>query len=809
MGQLSASFGELLRRHRLAAGLTQAGLAEAADLSEQAVSMLERGSRRRPRVATVEALAAALKLTDENAQNLALAVGVARRKPPDAPARTTSAAPRQLPPTVSDFTGRADELDAALRALADSSRQNRGSVGLVAVTGMGGVGKTALALQAAHRTTEMFPDGHLYLNLRGYGPGAPMPVSEALSQLLQSLGVQTQSVPPGVEEASALLRSMLAGQRVLILLDNAVNVRHIVPLLPGSAGSAAIVTSRRSMTTLPGSKQIRLDPFSERESLDLLSSVVGPDRIEAEPDAAETLVRLVGRLPLAVRLVSARLAARPAWPLQHLVDQLQDEYRRLDSLGVDDTGVRASISGSVAFLESSDEEVDRRSARALPLLGLPDGMELITSTAARILDASELQSDAILERLVDLNLLESIGPGRYRFHDLVRAYARELGGRVLTEKERDSAMDRVLRFYAAIAWSCHELTHSASPRLVFATTRSESLPAFADGNALLRWLDAEFANVTEVIRQAGETPNLRTAILPELALALFGYTESRARWSEMREFLRGMPELAEALELNTMAAWLQHDRAIPEVENGDLESARSLVAKALTMFEALADERGEARCCSSLSHILERLGRIDEALAMISRALSLSLRIGDTTVEGVSYLALARLHNRNGDFAQADQAFERSFALAEQAGDLRSLAKRYLNAGLSYLAAGRLDDAGKVLSKGLQATDELGDINAQSDTLMTLAKTNLANGDLEPARRHAEASLELVRTLDNKLREGRLLILLGKISNAAGDEKEAGQYWHEAASILNPIPTRHLQELNRLLAQSPHHSPPG
>ena len=409
-GLTTASLSELLRGFRTRAGLTQAALAEKAGLSEQGISVLERGTRSRPRIDTIRSLTAALGLNADEAEAfLAVARGKSRTaRSPEPAAVDPFPMPWQLPPAVPDFTGRGAQIDAILAVLKDPAGVRKETVGLVAVTGMGGIGKTALAVQAAHKLADSYPDGHLYLNLRGYGPGRPMTTTDAQRQLLRSLGLDVQQIPDDVEEAAALLRSQLAGRRVLMLLDNAADVRNVLALLPGSPGSSAIVTSRGSLANLPGARQIRLDALSESESVELLTGVIGQSRVAAEPDAAEILVSFTGRLPLAVRLIGGRLAARPAWPIQHLVAMLQDEERRLDSLGSDETGVRASIASSVDFLAASDRLLDREAAQALPLLSVPDGSDLLAVVSAHLIDIPVRRADAILERLVDLNLLESV-----------------------------------------------------------------------------------------------------------------------------------------------------------------------------------------------------------------------------------------------------------------------------------------------------------------------------------------------------------------------------------------------------------------
>ena len=350
------TIAELLRMLRTRGGLSQADLAEKAGLSEQAISLLERGARRRPRIDTVESLIVALELAPDDAERLRSATRDRRRQvdPPTAPPQAPTAVPKQLPPTLSDFTGRQTELNSLLRTLAPPPGQPVATVGMTAVTGMGGVGKTSLAIHAAHLAADTYPDGQIYLDLRGYGPGAPIQPVDALAQLLRSLGVEGRVIPGGADEAAALYRSRLAGLRVLILLDNANGAAQVRPLLPGVPGSAVIMTSRRGLTALAGVVHVRLAPLPEADAVELLRKIVGDARVSAENSAARSVAELTGHLPLAVRLIGARLAARPSWPIGYLVDQLQNERRRLDELSTGDSGVRANIDGSVQFLAGSE-----------------------------------------------------------------------------------------------------------------------------------------------------------------------------------------------------------------------------------------------------------------------------------------------------------------------------------------------------------------------------------------------------------------------------------------------------------------------
>lgn len=798
-----ATLAELLREYRIGAGLTQAGLAELAGLSEQAISLLERGTRRRPRTETIEALAGALGLDSDSVGQLLLAAKAPHRsatEQPAPPARPAKVLPRQLPPALSDFTGRAAEVADLVRVF-QATAQPPETVQLAAVTGMGGVGKTALAVHVAHLVGDGFPDGQLYLDLRGYGPGTPLSPVDALSQLIRSLGLDDdRTVPSGINELAGLYRSRLAGQRVLILLDNVNSAAQVLPLLPGAPGSAVIATSRRALTTLPGFRQIALTPLSESDSVELLATIAGRDRVTAESAAARSIAQLTGRLPLAVRLIGARLAARPTWPIEHMASQLSDEHRRLDEFGTGESGVRASIAGTAEFLANSNQTLDRRAAAALPLLGLPDGSDLSALTAAHLLDVSEEAAEQVLERLVDLNLLSAALPGRYKMHDLIRTYARELAGQTLSEGARSDALTRVLQHYTGMAWRSQQFTHPDSHRHALASPLARPLPVLPDALAVLTWLDHERADILGLAQQANRSATLR-GLVPELALALFGYVEVRSRWIEMRTIDRIGWQIAVDLGYDRLAAWLEHDLAIPDAERGDLEPSLAHLRASLAGFQAIPDLGGQARCCTSLSYVLELMGRLDEALGWAKEALAVSQRIGDLSVIGISHLALGRLYCRRGEFAPATESFDLSFALAEKSGNRRSLAKRHVIAGQAYLESGLHAQASATLRTSFGIFGQLQDGNAQAECLQLMATNYLAIGDHTAAAEQAEAGLRLARAYGNQQREGLLLIEVGKIHLATGDLTAAGAAWRQAAATLHaPFPNDEAAAL-QLLAE--------
>ena len=345
--------------------------------------------------------------------------------------------PRQLPPDAASFTGRERELERLCELLSGGGQ--RGAVPIVALDGAAGVGKSAVAARAAHQLAGQFPDGQLYADLQGATPGlAPLPPLEVLSRFLRAFGVDGQRLPVNVEEAAALFRSLAAGRRLLLVLDNAATAEQVRPLLPASPSCAVLVTSRQLLSGIHGAEHLHLDVLPADEAVRLLGHLAGPERIAAEPEAAVALAQLCGYLPLALRIAGARLAARPAWPVRALVERLADERRRLDELSLGDLAVRTS-------LQVSYHALDPQVARLFRLLGLLDGPDVGVPVVAALLDQPVEATEAALERLVDARLLESLAPGRYRFHDLLRLFARERAAAEEPPPARAAALTRAFR----------------------------------------------------------------------------------------------------------------------------------------------------------------------------------------------------------------------------------------------------------------------------------------------------------------------------------------------------------------------------
>ncbi|GAA0926355.1 hypothetical protein GCM10009554_06530 [Kribbella koreensis] len=655
---------------------------------------------------------------------------------------------------------------------------------LLVITGMGGVGKTVLAVQAGHLMEDRFPDGQLYVALRGHDPGSALTSVEALGQLLRSLGVRHDAIPDGIDEMARLYRSRMAGRRMLVLLDDASSVDQVTPLLPGGNGSAAVITSRHFLSTLPGSRIVRLSTFSTSESLRLLSRVAGELRVNSEEAAAQTLSELTGGLPLALRLIGARMIARPNWPLQHFVDQLQDEHRRLDELGLGHSGVRATFASSLNELLISPRVADREAAVAFDLLSLVEGPEISADLVSRLLDVELRTAEGRLERLVDMHLLDSVSPQRYRMHDLLRAFADERLSTSERGAERRSAIERGLRYYLAAAWQAHHITYPSSPRQPSEELDLTGLPAFGNQVDALSWLDREYDSIVGLYKLASVLPGLAPRFGPSLALGLFGYLEIRSHYLRMRDiFDLALASGRPSDDLVTWG-WLEHDRAVPDVEQGHLELARERLLRSLDHFEAAHHVPGIARCCSTLSHVCERLDQLDEAIEWGEHGLKLAHEAGDLDVLGTNHLALGVLYNRVGRTVEAAAAFKASFDLAEAAGNVRSLARRHRLVATSYLAAGSRDQGIEHLNVAIRLYNDLDDPSGLALAYLFLSRAEVDGRNYQQAERTAQEGLRLAKLHDDTYCQGWLLVNLAAIQDATARPTAARQARLQAIAIF-------------------------
>jgi DNA-binding SARP family transcriptional activator/DNA polymerase III delta prime subunit len=659
------------------------------------------------------------------------------------------ARPSQLPVDVGDFVGRGGLADQIASLLDDEQ-----TVPIVALSGPPGVGKTALAVHAAHRLAKRFGDGQLYVDLHGATAGMrPLAPLEVLGRFLRALGADPAAIPTGLEEASAMFRSQVAGQRLLVVLDNAADAAQVAPLLPAGAGCGVLVTSRRALAGLAGTTSLHLAVLEPAEAVELLGRVAGQRRLDAEPEAAAELAGWCGRLPLALRIAGARLAARPAWPVRTLAERLADAYGRLDELELAEVGVRASFGVSYQQLSDSSDGLDRAAAEAFGLLGVLDGPQVGAPVAARLLDAPEQAAERALERLVDAQLLETPTPGRYRLHDLLRLFARELACRQHPEPERAAALARALGFYTATTWQTLGLLRPGDYRLAHIDARwSKDGLEFPDDRAALAWLEAERANLLAAVRQAATTPGVPDELAIQLTHALGGFLWVRGHvWDDWIQANQAALEAARRLGERAAQAQALNDLGVAHWTHGHHDQAFTHQQESLALRRQLGDLPGQAAGLNNLGLLYETQGRYDQALACLQQALAIDRGLGDRGALAGVLESLGVVYQRQGRHNEALACLQESLAIDRERGFRWNQGHCLNELGTIHALQGRYDQALACLQEGLAIRRDLGNLSGQAESLRALGMTLRALDRPEEARAHwleALAIFEQLRTAD-------------------------------------------------------------
>lgn len=690
-------------------------------------------------------------------------------------------APRQLPADIAWFTGRAAELEVLHDRLLAAGRS--GPVVISAIDGAGGVGKSGLAVHAAHRVAGAFPDGQLYVDLRGATEGlTPLEPIEVLGRFLRALGVGGNDIPADPDEASARFRTQVAGLRLLVVLDNATDEAQVRPLLPGAPGCGVLVTSRRTLAGLDAGCRLRLDVLAPQEAVDLLAALVGPARVKAEPEAAEAAARRCGYLPLALRIAGARLAARPRWPLAVLADRLAREQRRLDELEVADLGVRTSFTVSYGQLRRSSSAADRQAAEAFVMLGAWDGPDLGVPLAARLLEQGEDRAERTLDHLVNAGLLEPARPGRYRLHDLLRLYARELAATELTDDARGKALDRVLRCYVATLWHTLALLRPGDPRLDLVEPGwSAGGLEFADAGAALAWLEAERANLLAAVIRAASA-DLHTAVL-QLAPATFVFFLQRGYWLDCVRLNRTALAVAEKCGDRLAQAQALCDLGGAFEFQGRSDDALGCISRSLDIHREIGNEGGQAALLNNLGVVHSRQGRHDEALAFVRQSLSLHRRMGNRNGEALNLDTLGAVHARQRRDDEALRCYALSLAIHPELGSRWDEAKTLNGTAAIYVRLGRLDEALGCVRGSLGICEELGSPAGRASNLDVLGTI------YQGQHRHAEAldchrqSIAIFRSLGQRQDEAEALQHAAAALHALGRAGEARTYLKHAQAI--------------------------
>ncbi|MCT2586829.1 AfsR/SARP family transcriptional regulator [Actinophytocola gossypii] len=742
--------------------------------------------------------------------------------------------PRRLPASIADFTGRQDQLAEIKRVLGDDpDAASRYGVRIVAISGKGGVGKSTLAVRAAHELRDIYSDGHLYGDLDA--PGSEPRVEAVLGRFLRALGIEGSAIPDDLEERADMYRGRLANKRVLVVLDGATSEDQVLPLLPAGPCCAVIVSSRARLSGLPGAHFIDVGVFDVEPSLEMLGKIVGPDRMIAERDAAVELVNFCGGLPLAVRIAGARLASRPHWRLDILVARLRNTVRRLDELAYRGLELRSNLGLSYRGLPADAK-------RLLRLFALTTTSDFPGWTAAALLDTNVFDADEVLESLVEAQLLDTVKyPGerlRFRFHDLIRVYATE---RLMAEEsleERTAAVQRLLGAWLARAERAHRkeyggdfaIIHGTAPRWVPAEDE------LVEDDDPMEWLDRERRSLVDAVAMAAEHQ------MDEMCwdLALTGVTLFEVRgyfddWRTATELALAVTERAgnnrgQAAMLYSLGTMYMAQRRLTDAERsfvaalekfqveGDDHGCALVLRNAATIdrlrnrptamrskyHEALArmrlagDTVGEAHVLQNLAKIAMDEGDFEAAHELLTTALARCRQVEYVRGEAQVLDRFAELKLHTNDVDEAHQALNRMLLIVRDIGDRAGEAHALYRLGVVRQRTGRLDNAATTLQHALSVARQVGDRQIEGQALYALGEIALARGDYPAGERHVDLSRQAFDELGSVVWHAKALILLSDVHQGRGERREADVHTERALELLGTV---NSAEATRLLAE--------
>jgi DNA-binding SARP family transcriptional activator len=712
------------------------------------------------------------------------------------------AVPRLLPADIADFTGREDSLDEIAGML--TADEDRSAVPIVVLSGTGGVGKSALAVRVAQRVAERFPDGQLYANLQG-ATANPVASGQLLVNFLRVLGVSPNAIPDDLEGRGDLFRSHLATRRVLIVLDDAGAESQVLPILPGNARCAVLITSRIRLVGLPGAHHVDTTVLPSERAVELLSRIAGPTRIDAEPAVAAELAHLCGFLPLALRIMGAKLASRPHWRVSELAARMHDETRRLDELVHGDLGVRASIALSYEGLDPSARRLLRR-------LALLDAPHVASWAAAALLDCAVEPAQDLLEVLGEAQLVEpfrdpTTGEVRYRFHELIRLFGRE---RLIAEEspeERVEALRRTLSAWLTLAEEAHRaeyggdyvVLHSAEPR--WATFSS---PVFALIRAHpIAWLDSERAGLVAAVRQAAAAGF--DEICWDLAMTSVTLFEAKTYYDDWRE----VNDIALAA---TEAAGNRRGWAAMLASAGERyifqqrwDDALAALVPALETFQAVQDRHGQALVGRNLTFVDRVRGDAAGAYARYAALVDEFDAVDDQIGKAHVLNGMARLKLDAGDPGAAEALLADALAIALRVGSRRVEAQVRHTLGEAYLSRGSLESSAESFHWVLRIVRHNGDEIGETYALHGLGMVRHREGRYADAEASLTSALRIARRIEEPLVEARVLHALGEMEVSRSRFEAAKGYLADASVIyrrlrMDSIVTRIEQTLQSMRA---------
>jgi tetratricopeptide (TPR) repeat protein len=702
---------------------------------------------------------------------------------------TLAGGPAQLPRDTSHYTGRTAELEQLLLLLPQLAAAPAGAapsgVGattttICAIDGMAGVGKTAFAIHAAHQFTPWFPDGQLFLNLHAYSESVPrVEPAEALERLLRAVGVDPSKIPRHLDDRSALYRDRLAGRRVLILLDNAYNADHVRPLIPAAGGCLVLITSRRRLTALDEAQPLSLDTLPTADAVALLGSVAGTARLHGARADAERIAELCGRLPLAIRIVAARLRGHAVWEPTRLAERLSDVRLQLSEL---DDGERSTT----AAFTLSYRDLGQEQRRAFRLLGLVPGRDIDTYATAALIDAPLLRSSQLLHELLDAHLIGEQVEGRYVLHDLMRRFAAAQAEAEDPAEDRNQAIHRWLDHQLRMATAATNLLYPHSESVqVQSPERSQPVLPSANPPSPRSWLDLERPNLIAAAGHAVEYQRPDFAIKLDAVL----YT-----------YLLGGSHYADALRLHEsalIAAEQSGARAAVGISLGHLgntcrplgrwEDALDYLRSALIVHEEIGDRGQQAITLGTIGMVLGQHGRYRRALGYLEQALVLHREIDDGAHEGETLAAIGNVYFYLGEFEEQVDCYQQAVQIFTRTGDRVGAAGVLCNLGTVLESRGRYDDASTQFRQAIDIFADAGDRAREATALSNLGEVHRRQGNAEVALIEHGRALAILREIENRPSEAGTLSYLASAHSALGHHEQSLSLFEDALTIARQV----------------------
>lgn len=770
----AVSFAALLRQLRTEADLTQEELAEKAGISIRSISDLERGINQTARRDTARLLAEALELSgqarvafDAVARGKAVGYAPADHDGAGAEALGFAAATKTLPRDIASFTGRVAELSQLVAAVDAASASGQaasgGVVDVCAIGGMAGIGKTAFAIHVAHQLAERYPDGQIYLSLHGHTPGQqPVTAADALASLLQTAGVAAEQIPGGMQERIRLWRDHLAGRRLLVVLDDALGHEQVRPLLPGTAGSLVLITSRRQLTALEDVKVISLDTPPGAEAAQMLARLAGRPDLDLDDPAVAGIIAMCGCLPLAIGMAASQLRHHPVWTVADLAADLALSHDRFELLSAENVSVTAAFDLSYRDLDSQEQ-------RLLRYIGMFPGDEIDAYAAAALLDVDHGAARRLLESLYAHYLLAERARGRYRPHDLIREHARALADAEPAD-DQAAVIVRLLDYYLHTARTAGRHLARRIPAGIPDVTAPEpkSVPDLSALRDSVSWMTTERSNLHVAVGYAASRG--LAAHAAAIPAAMHGFLRGQGYWDQALILYEVALEAACAVGDRLAEASARTDLGDIQSMTGDHATASASLQLALGAYRAEDDRLGEANALHNLGSVQQRTEDFTAARETLSQALARQREVGNRLGEASVLNSLGSVQYRSGSYQAAIVSLTKALDLQRELGNQLGEANSLNELGIARSLTGDHAEAIASLTKALELYRELGHRLGEANATRDIGRAQHAAGDYQAAIKSLTAAVTMQHELGNKFGEANATRDLDRASSALTEE---------------------------------------